>query len=172
MINWNALGSTAEFVAAIGVIASLVYLAVQIRQNTQSIRASTYEAMVRGSGEFLLPLIQDRDLAKSFERAVDRWSQMDYEEQVQVMYLLTQLFRNWENAYYQYRQGTLEPWLWESWQHVVLSYFHRPGVQDWWKLRRAAYSKPFREFLESSSRPDTQLSTTGDTTGRKTVREP
>jgi hypothetical protein len=134
MSNWNALGSIAEFVAAIGVIASLVYLAVQIRQNTQSIRASTYEGMVRGSGDFLLPLIQDRDLAKSFERAVDRWSQLDYEEQVQVMYLLTQLFRNWENAYYQHRQGTLEPWLWEAWQHVVLSYFHQPGVQDWWKF--------------------------------------
>jgi len=61
-MNWNALSSVAEFVAAIGVIASLVYLAVQVRQNTQSIRASTYEGMLRGSGEFLRPLSQNRDL--------------------------------------------------------------------------------------------------------------
>jgi hypothetical protein len=66
MIEWNILGNIAESVAALGVIASLIYLAVQVRQNTQSIRASTYEGMIRSSGEFLLPLIQDRDLARNF----------------------------------------------------------------------------------------------------------
>ena len=37
------LGNIGEFVGAIGVIASLVYLAVQIRQNTTSVRASTFQ---------------------------------------------------------------------------------------------------------------------------------
>ncbi len=83
------------------------------------------------------------------------------------MYLLTQLFRNWENAFYQYRQGTLEPYLWEAWRQVILSYFHQPGVQDWWQLRRTAYSKPFQEFLESSSRPDLPLDTTEQTATSK-----
>ena len=133
---------------------------MQVRQNTQSIRASTYDAMVRSSGDFLVPLIQDRDLARSFERAVSGWSELDSEEQVRIMYVLTQLFRNWENAFYQHRQRTLEPWLWEAWRHVILSYFHQPGIRDWWRLRRSAYSEPFRAFLESSSRPDDLIATT------------
>lgn len=60
---------------------------------------------------FFAPLIRDRDLAQNFERAVGSWSELDSEEQVRVMYLLTQLFRNWENAFYQNQQGTLAPWL-------------------------------------------------------------
>jgi hypothetical protein len=115
--------------------------------------------MLRGSGEFLLPLIQNHELAQCFERAIDRRSQLSYDEQVQATYLLTQLFRNWESAFYQYRQGTLEPWLWEAWRQVILSYFHQPGVQDWWQLRRSAYSTPLQDFLESSSRPDVPLDT-------------
>ncbi len=82
MINWTAIGSVAEIVAAVGVIVSLIYLALQVRQNTQSIRAATYDAMVRTNGDFLLPLIQDPDLARTFERAVEGWSELDYEEQV------------------------------------------------------------------------------------------
>lgn len=57
--------------------------------------------MLRGSGEFLLPLIQNHELAQCFERAIDRRSQLSYDEQVQATYLLTQLFRNWESAFYQ-----------------------------------------------------------------------
>ncbi len=38
------LGNIGEFVAAIGVIISLVYLARQIRQNTESVRAAAVDA--------------------------------------------------------------------------------------------------------------------------------
>ena len=39
-MNWDAIGAIAELLGAIGVIASLVYLATQIRQNTATVRAS------------------------------------------------------------------------------------------------------------------------------------
>ncbi len=49
-MNWDAIGAIAELLGAIGVIASLVYLATQIRQsreqmsqNTQALRAGTYQ---------------------------------------------------------------------------------------------------------------------------------
>jgi len=38
-MNWDAVAATAELVAAIGVIASPLYSAAQIRQNTASVRA-------------------------------------------------------------------------------------------------------------------------------------
>ena len=36
-MNWDAIGAIAESLGAIGVIATLVYLAVQIRQNTRAL---------------------------------------------------------------------------------------------------------------------------------------
>jgi hypothetical protein len=49
-MNWDAIGAVAELLGAIGVIASLVYLATQIRQsreqtsqNTRALRAGTYQ---------------------------------------------------------------------------------------------------------------------------------
>ncbi len=50
-MNWDAIGAIAELLGAVGVIASLVYLATQIRQsreqmsqNTKAIRASGYQS--------------------------------------------------------------------------------------------------------------------------------
>ena len=65
-------------------------------------------------------------------------------------YLFTQLFRLWENAFFQRQEGTLDPTLWAAWEHVMCSYFQQPGVQEWWPARRLAYSSKFRDFLEAS----------------------
>jgi hypothetical protein len=45
------LGNIGEFVAAVAVVVSLIYLAVQIRQNTRSVRASTYHSVNRSARE-------------------------------------------------------------------------------------------------------------------------
>jgi hypothetical protein len=54
-VNWDAIGAIAELLGAVGVIASLVYLATQIRQsreqmsqNTRALRAGTYQQFLDG----------------------------------------------------------------------------------------------------------------------------
>ena len=44
-MNWEAIGAVGEVVGAIGVIATLGYLAVQIRQNSNVVRSSTRQAI-------------------------------------------------------------------------------------------------------------------------------
>jgi len=152
-MNWNAVGAVAELLGAVAVVASLAYLAVQIRQNTRAVRGAMYDSMARTNMDWLGPLVSDPQLAETFERAVDRWDGLGADDQRRINYLFIQLFRFWENVYYQSRQGTLEPRLWESWRHVMLSYFSRPGTRSWWRLRRGAFSEEFRRFLESSPPP-------------------
>ena len=43
-MDFKAIGAVAEVVSAIGVIASLVYLAIQVRQNTRAVRNSFKKA--------------------------------------------------------------------------------------------------------------------------------
>ena len=50
------LGNFGEFVGAIAVVATLAYLAVQIRQNTKSAKALTYTATSTGWQDLLLKL--------------------------------------------------------------------------------------------------------------------
>ncbi len=44
-MNWEAVGAIAELLGGIGVIVSLFYLAMQIQQNTRSVRAASYQSV-------------------------------------------------------------------------------------------------------------------------------
>ncbi len=48
-MNWDAIGAVGEVVGAVGVILTLGYLAVQIRQNTAMMTAQTVQAHRRYS---------------------------------------------------------------------------------------------------------------------------
>jgi hypothetical protein len=124
------------------------------------VRAATYDSLVRSNGTWLASIIQDPELAQGFEAAVSSWQRVNDDQRPRLMYLLTQLFRHWENAFFQYQQGTLAPNLWETWEGIILSYFRQPGIQEWWVLRRAAYATEFRRFLESSTPPSAAIRTT------------
>ena len=42
-MNWESIGAIAELISGIGVIATLFYLASQIRRNTKATYAETYQ---------------------------------------------------------------------------------------------------------------------------------
>ena len=44
-MNWESIGAIGEVLGAIGVIATLLYLSVQIRQNTRAMHGATLDAM-------------------------------------------------------------------------------------------------------------------------------
>ena len=46
-MNWEAIGAIGEFVGALGVITSLIYLAIQIRSDAAARRAETSHAQSR-----------------------------------------------------------------------------------------------------------------------------
>ena len=55
-MNWEALGSIGEMVAAAGQIVTLIYLVIQVRHNTLSVKANTHQQILNGQ----LPLWQNR----------------------------------------------------------------------------------------------------------------
>lgn len=44
-MNWDAIGAVGELVGAVAVVVTLVYLALQIRHNTNQSRASSHHAI-------------------------------------------------------------------------------------------------------------------------------
>ena len=58
-MNWEALGAIAELLGAIGVIATLGYLATQIRQNSKLLQLNnTYQTLDASRTNFLTYLAQ------------------------------------------------------------------------------------------------------------------
>lgn len=62
------LGNIGEFVGAIGVVASLIYLALQTRQNTRAVRVASFHQISESVSALSLAVFQDADLVSLMER--------------------------------------------------------------------------------------------------------
>lgn len=62
-MNWDAIGATAEMLAATGVIISLVYLSLQMRLNTVAIRRSNARQTTSDNNGALRSIAENEDLA-------------------------------------------------------------------------------------------------------------
>jgi len=56
-------------IASIGVILSVIFLAYQIKKNTQASRANYYDSLNKTNMEFLRQLVENRELGELLEKA-------------------------------------------------------------------------------------------------------
>ena len=75
------LGNIGEFVAAVAVVVSLIYLAVQIGQNTRSLRASLADVHFRGVADWLSNVASNSELGKTFFVGLQQFDDLNDEEQ-------------------------------------------------------------------------------------------
>jgi hypothetical protein len=149
-VNLETVNAIAQLVAAIGVIASLFYLAAQIRQNTRSMRAVVVDSLAHSLIDLLGPQAHDLEFTRAFSRVTKDWNGASEEDRARTVSVLLAVFKLFENAWFQKRQGTLDSQQWEGWDAYARMYFHLPGVKTWWQLRRAAFAHGFRDYIESS----------------------
>ena len=116
-MNWEAIGAIAEAVGAAGVIASLVYLGVQIRSNTRAAKVAAYQQMIAAGRDLSLAVFANNDL---FETMVRRWGLTDQEEidKTREGLFFDSTLAAWESQVYQHEQGMLDDRLGRSVAHV------------------------------------------------------
>ena len=147
-LDLNSLGNIGEFLGAIGVIISLIYVSLQLRQNTKAVRSNAYQELSQTSLDLLSHLIQDPGMAELWGRGLDGGTQaLDEVETVRWHGMLLATFRHWDNLYYQLRNGMLEREIWRSYRTVIESYLPYPGIVQWWDRHQEWFSEELQQFV-------------------------
>src|SRR5205814_9585101 len=105
-VSLETLSAIAQLIAALGVIASLFYLAVQIRQSTRSMRAMVVYSLARSIADVIRPMAEERDLMRAFHVVAENWHNATEEDPTPALPLFVSAFKLFENAWFQQRQGT------------------------------------------------------------------
>jgi len=150
VVTLEAVNALAQLIAAIGVIASLFYLAAQIRQNTRSMRAVVVDSLAHSLVDLLGPHTQNPESLRAFSAVTENWNAASDDDRARALPFIFATFKLFENAWFQQRQGTLDQQQWAGWDAYIRIYYHQPGVKTWWSMRRAAFAPGFRNYLESS----------------------
>jgi len=150
------LGTIANLIAAAGVIASLLYLSRQIRQNTDAVRASSYQAIVDGNAAFMLTLAQDAALTALFIRGSSVPGDLTSEEQVRFSALLGQIVARFDLALHLHQQHFIDVDVLETFFRMLEDNLKSPGGSAWWRANKRLCSDQFRRFIEPRLAPATQ----------------
>jgi len=145
----DQLASIGEIIGGFSVVISLVYLAIQIRTNTEAERTSTYQSIVSDFGAMNNTMASTPELSHLFVQAMENYHQLSSDQKARISQIFFQCFRFFENMFYQNKKGYLDEEVWIGWKRLMLTYYSRPGFQTWWEHRREVYSEPFAVFLET-----------------------
>ncbi len=150
------LGNIGEFVGAIGVVASLIYLAVQIRQssnqireNTNSVLASAESQDAQVSSDFLQSLAENPGLSRVWRLGHSEPSKLTEDESTQFVMLMGSAFYRLAGSFAQYKRGLLSADSWEPYDRLISRYLNSPAVVEWWSRGDVPYARSFIDYVDA-----------------------
>ena len=143
------LGNIGEFVGAIAVVMSLLYLAIQIRQNTKTVRTSTYQSVLESSHR-VNEYLADPQRERLYRMGRKDISHLTEDDRAQFGLLVGQIVGFYEGLFLQYQQGVID----DDFFLGRFNTFHRmicqPGLRVVWEERgRDHFSRSFGERVDA-----------------------
>lgn len=146
-MNWDAIGAIGEIIGAAAVVASLGYLAIQIRhQNSETRSAAMHDISVgwRAASE----VFTDGELADIFIRANHDFESLTEVEALRFVAGVHGIFRVFEEAHTQHELGRLETKLWEAMNRQYSSYMAAQAFRKYWEMRKHHYNQAFQAYVD------------------------
>ena len=137
----------AEILAAVGVIASLAYLGVQVKGNTKALKAAAAHSFVDTNHSFVGLINQSPNLGDILVRGAKGLSNLKQGEVVQYSAFHDQAFMTFESNYYLWRDGVLDSRLWETHKVALIELLSMPGMAEWWPKRSHWFSEDFQDYV-------------------------
>jgi hypothetical protein len=148
-MNLQSLANIGEIIGAIVVILSLVYVAIQVRQNTEAQRTENYARALERVAAIQSTLSQDSEISLIFSKGVVDTSKLTPQEKVRFTWSLYETFGAFEFMFLASKTGSIVEEVWSRWSAAIAWWLTFPGVQAWWKARPLPFTDSFTSFVES-----------------------
>lgn len=139
----------AQIMAAMAIIASLVYVGGQLQQNTQIMRISAAQSHVAAFNTAAANLSRTDDAASIWLRGLERDPEMTRVHLVRFYSQLHMIMKMSESGFVQWQAGVLSDEEWEGMLHQSSDIMATPGGQDYWRQRGHWYVPKFRAWVEN-----------------------
>lgn len=142
------LGALGEFVASIAVVITLGYLALQIRQNTQSMRMSQSQEFIRWNTDLVEPVVGGRELAELWEKGSESLASLDSTDQLRITLFEWRAISAWHHYYHMRKLGLVPDHLWTQLLGLFDRIGRREAMQQAWRDWKEVYDEEFRQFMD------------------------
>ena len=141
------LGALGDLIGGIAVVVTLIYLAVQVRQNTGMIMAQTVQASVDATQRVLLFRAEHPEL-RSLLRTARSQGELDADDTELLASYLQAVFMNFQARLRHHRLGVFDRSVNESYERILEDYLHQDYVRRWWHYAKALFGAEFRDHCD------------------------
>ena len=136
-----------ELIGFISVIASLVFVGMEISQNTTAVRGSTNQAISDQASELYLTIATDRNLAGLVKKLYDDVPKEDFDSIDEMQLFLTVMtgLRRVENLYLQLEDNILDD---RAFDRIGLSFYRSKYGRQIWDENKQFFDRNFVPFFE------------------------
>jgi hypothetical protein len=141
-MNWEAVSAIGEVLGAVAVVITLIYLSIQVRQNSQLAKATLRENRTDSSQKVIFAI------AEASELMAKDPSLRSEAESLRFALLSRAMFRDFEASSYQHHAGLLDESEWkamkETWRDIMAS----QTVRAAWSRFSSQYSQILHDDLK------------------------
>jgi hypothetical protein len=154
-----------DWIQGVGIfalVASLIFVGIEVRQNSIATRSATNAAVKDAFREFNLVVASSPELAKALAANAENPGDAPPEDQVQILAMWRALFHIWSNVHRQHLNGTLDPALYNAVVQEVSMYAgnargseivddaeRRARHMRWaWESERFIFNLDFQLFID------------------------
>ena len=145
--NWQGL---IEVVGIVSVVGSLAFVALEIRQNTNTARSATLQSVSEMSLTTSMAMTENADLRDAWLAA--RSNSLTEEQDLQIRWFISAMLRVQQNRFNQIKLGVLE--LDEALEMGGRAGAYREAFfADVWETAKVQYPIDFQDFIEEHVLP-------------------
>ena len=148
------LGNLGDFLGGIGVVVTLAYLAIQIRQNTaqlrsdaESRRVESLDEVTRALGLWQSDILSNSEVADIWRRGLLGESDLTATESFRFRLVASSLIQIWQSNYRRTIHSN-DPENWEVTSNFIRVFFRQPGFSEFWRIDRKNYVGSFRDEID------------------------
>ena len=143
------LGALGEFVGSIVTVATLIYLAIQVRLYRAQQKREANVAIQHGQNS-VLALLRDPAVTRAYARTAAHGPAAPIEDRARAVNWVLQYLNHFQIVYDLYQDGTLDRERYELWEGFAVSVVAPGGIRAWWdgESGRLAFMREVRELIE------------------------
>ncbi|MGD2166920.1 MAG: hypothetical protein PVF63_02365 [Gammaproteobacteria bacterium] len=131
------------------IVASLVYVGRQLRQNTEIMRQSAAGYYLALQERLCGEVANSRELAEYWTKGAAEFDSLDEVDRQRMMLFEWRAFTAWNQLFQLYQQGLLPDSQWNELVWSVKNFGDRQSAREAWVVFKDAFGQPFQDFVKT-----------------------
>ena len=153
-VKLSEWASIAEIIGAVAVVVSLLYVGLQVNDNTSAIRSTAANDATVTMQAWYLEMGSNRQASDVWFNAMTSAEPLSTNDEFQFIMSMHSVLLGMQNSFLLSQEGTIDAEFREALTIALVAVKDLPGMERFWRQRRQFFHSDFAEYVEDQLAQD------------------